>query len=1850
MPRGSGNPSGCCPCSGGGGGQPGTDPQIETNSFFLICEAADPSIRYLAFGVFDENTGTTTIQYLNFDGTPATPTAPVDCGDLGYELISQCFIATANGVGYSLGDYLTHIIVYRTPGFTIEAEIWRNVTAATIIAAPPNTDVSPCQEAYDVEVKLLCDYSGSNESIVAHFNRIYVYDTFGNIISATNVQLDGTTPYAPLGTVRHCEFRDSELTILCDVNPITNDVLAQYVRHWVLSESGQVQSFTYRLDGTNYVPVGEPRICNDGAVALPLCVYENQSIAPPNFTLTPIAQTGYNFPNAISVNFATAIPFPDSIYTEVIWDFGYGIHVFTDQGNFEVNIAGRPVPFNEPVRSRVITRTRFGFEVQYEFFWRWLGPILGIVIDPIPVYPSYPYQRQVATIYGLYDSAGTLIGYRNYDGTPHTPIGPVLPCGAEGLFRPQATEPLSQTTELLDTEVVRLCDYRTDGSIVPFLRTFVFERNGLVLYFWNIQLNPPFTAGPVQLPYNNNINYNPDPGGTVRICEDQRDMQLFCDLAPDGTVIQRYWRVYILDSGTPMQFFNINFDGTPYLPIGVQQTICPQTCNDTEHQIFCDFAPDDSIIERFIRTFTYDCDGELVQIRNHRFDGTPYFPIGVRQGICTTDAWDVETQLLCDFAPDGTVIERFIRTFLYDETGVVTGLQNHRLDGTPYFPVGVQQGVCTTENWDVEHQLLCDFAPDGSIIERFIRSFVYDEDGNVTNLQNHRLDGAPYFPVGVEQRPCTQESVEVETQLLCDLDPAGIIIERFVRSFVYDEDGNVANLQNHRLDGAPYFPVGVEQVPCGEAGNDFFQELCDFTIGPNGEYVNNRFFRFYNVDEDGNIINFVDLDEEGLTYLPNGDVRFCGTRDTEIQILCDVQPDGTRIPFLRYNVHGDNGDVFVFQNIDLNSGLQYNPTGVEIGLCELLDVEVDELCDFDFNGIIQQTILRVKVFEAGNLVNVILLDALNLTPTNILGQAFPCNDVHHERTPICEFDNDNNLIQELFVIHSSYQGTTFAFRYQLPDGTPYNPTGNLFNCEIDVEIRKLCDFDTGTNSLVSEFIRAYRYRSGTLIGFSDFEIDGTTPYTLTGDEIRECADGAGQQKHELCLFAQVDQPAPSIALGTLGTSLLVVTASIAIAPEEGGIIRGYWDFGNGIHYLAEDPNQNFTIDLTQHNPPIGVHRGKLIVTVNSGASFEYEFFWEWNGVTIANLNVPIYNPIQYIIPVSNVLATYDENGVLDGLWLYDGTDIFPPPGGAIIQPCDGLNPFKPWDIEQLSSRPNNKDVEIRDACYAYTDVIPHEIVKFDLVLRFGTSGQVIETYRRIKGSQTLHDFDEFFPDPGRPGQYVQCPEPDITGCSCELAPGTVTGPFNGNIVIDDNLGNISITYNGLPAEIATLQAAFTDCFNNDGFIGIPVEQAVWGTPILWIPYDAIVTTGPGFINWTYVATGPFVNWPADWGTSCIALANSQTGASTRLIQAYVLENGPFDEIGDFSLICFSVDERRALLVELCNNPKVTHQILCDEDGTPFVRFYDFDADRQLPGNVVFFDYDLDGNGFIPVGAVGACAGEEGLVEREILDFSVNAPGNNDGVDSGPINFPYTQTVRGVPVITEPNVRLNVNQGAFWGTYTRGKGFDVYNGDPAQPQWEPSGNLSVNSRVILPHSMVMGVEERIRTVSEVLCDSADGTQFIRIYHYTFINNAFLESFDIDFLGAPYTPIGAPQRCPEIYGIATTDYELLPQTGTLNAQTDNTSITVGPGLFPRYIHFDLYDNTGAGAKIKALVRLTMSDTTTQDFYVDTLGKGWFALQFEWYDPYITNVYIEYLSATTNQLGYDFLLKEGYNRAGG
>jgi hypothetical protein len=420
---------------------------------------------------------------------------------------------------------------------------------------------------------------------------------------------------------------------------------------------------------------------------------------------------------------------------------------------------------------------------------------------------------------------------------------------------------------------------------------------------------------------------------------------------------------------------------------GCVETICRQLCDDTNG----DGAPDTTYSE----LWCIRADGSADLVLVYQDDpSTPYVPVSPVD--CTYGCPEHETVMLCD--DTGPFLRRYV--FL---AGTAT-FEDVALDGqTPHVVTGTV-GVCpaapdcaspTTPTTAVG-LCLADGTPIAVLLTRDCDG-VTAQAGWINLLTGAYSAGAP--PAGAGG--CGDGSAFDLTGVLCDTDPAtGDVLGLVLIQYAYNPDGSLAGVELiNPADGTPYTLQG-ELLNCPGGGDLPEQDivvLCD--VAADG--TSTPFMRDYRRNTAGLVTGHTDYRLDGTVYTVAGTVTTCQPEqpepcgDSETLPLCDLQLDGTAVPFLRRLTYDCAGAVVDSADTTLD-GLPYAvlgtvghcPTEVT-GLPEDRDVESYPLCVIDnASGTVLQHVRREVVYDqTGAQVGERIVDAVTGGPVALPGGA-----------------------------------------------------------------------------------------------------------------------------------------------------------------------------------------------------------------------------------------------------------------------------------------------------------------------------------------------------------------------------------------------------------------------------------------------------------------------------------------------------------------------------------------------------------------------------------------------------------------------------------------------------------------------------------------------------------------------------------------------------------------------------------------------------------------------------------------------------------------------------------------------
>jgi len=485
-----------------------------------------------------------------------------------------------------------------------------------------------------------------------------------------------------------------------------------------------------------------------------------------------------------------------------------------------------------------------------------------------------------------------------------------------------------------------------------------------------------------------------------------------------GGVPQNAIRIVVTDpsGGTLLEQF-IGSNGAPIAPDSWTAGPCT-TSRYMADQVLCDFgatAPGGGPVQ-FLRKYVQSLDAtnqaQVNSFRDFTLAGAAYTTVGP-VGQCGGP--DTEVVELCDVQAGGAVVP-FVRVLTYDATGTLVSAEDQDAGGAPYVPAGVVTVCALIES---DQSVLCD--DNGAFLRTVLRA-----GGLPVAVVDTALDAVtPYVPVGTVG-VCAESCDPVTTTGLCLADgtPIGVVTRRDCDTGVLTQDGWVNLLTGTFTAGAP--PVGT--MACGASQSVQVSGIfCD--VDGNGD-VQGLVLIEYHYAPDGTIesVRLVDA-VTGATYVPVGTVTTCPADvdqpDADLVILCDVQANGTAVPFVRDFRRDELNAITGFTNYTL-AGAPYVPTGT-VGQCQPRDSESVILCDSAANP---NRFIRTYTYNAAGAI-------IAATDTTLAGAPF----VPTGAVGVCAqtVQSDTDFVEEVLC---DSNGTAFIrlFRFNSTTGVLISTT------------------------------------------------------------------------------------------------------------------------------------------------------------------------------------------------------------------------------------------------------------------------------------------------------------------------------------------------------------------------------------------------------------------------------------------------------------------------------------------------------------------------------------------------------------------------------------------------------------------------------------------------------------------------------------------------------------------------------------------------------------------------------------------------------------------------------------------
>ncbi|MFF4900435.1 hypothetical protein [Streptomyces sp. NPDC001068] len=445
-------------------------------------------------------------------------------------------------------------------------------------------------------------------------------------------------------------------------------------------------------------------------------------------------------------------------------------------------------------------------------------------------------------------------------------------------------------------------------------------------------------------------------------------------------------------------------------------------------------------------------------------------------------------------------------------------------------------GAAPTPRVDVETLLLCDVLPDGTVAGLALVEPVYDtvSGDRVGTRIVSPTTGAAYTPTGTlglcsPPDTCTRQ---ISTVHRCDdTDADGEPDTQFTEVWALDpcDGGAPVLVGTFAADdySTPYTPVAPVDCPDATADTPVVLGQICYDAGA-GETRTAAVLKCAACGDP--TVTYLDVETGATVTAPT--VVPCAAQESRAQLLCDVATDGTSTAFLRtYTIAPDGATTHA--DTALDGTTPYTVTGTAGACLPVSDCASPTtptatvgLCLADGTPI-AVTIVRdcEGVITSSGWINALTgAYSAGAPPAG----AMACGESQSIQLSgtFCDVLPDGTVVG-LVLIEYSYDAEGAIDSVRLVDavtGTTYTPTGTVTVCPAGVEqperdLLQLCD--TAADGTVTAFVRDYgRDENGTITGHSDYLLDGTaytpvgtvgtcTPPCLTCETIELCDSAPG---------------------------------------------------------------------------------------------------------------------------------------------------------------------------------------------------------------------------------------------------------------------------------------------------------------------------------------------------------------------------------------------------------------------------------------------------------------------------------------------------------------------------------------------------------------------------------------------------------------------------------------------------------------------------------------------------------------------------------------------------------------------
>lgn len=959
------------------------------------------------FGIWEMVGGALTMNFFTVDAggnlTPYVPTStPIPCSLNDIETRARCWLAIADGVGYSTDDQLDQIQFWDTttspPSLT--ATVWYNQTTNTTIAAPP-----------PIADRISCEDQGPPRPILGYLVECQLFDLslplsapgdFSDTVAAnTTLTTDVATATLLRSQIQRAQERETEE--LAKGAPVTNVIIT--------TNDGTVFEFppSALQDGTGSVLtlttadlITWPGPFNDTLANIDYGVLDDcgcrtvemvQQVVSSGLQLTQIVDSSVQDVDGIKLEIplplvlGTTGPFPgpcpeaiqvlsledlccnDSIIanTDITSTISAWADAATSLDNLIGGTPGVPIDGNNGDRIHEILNP-LGVGPS----WDGQGPTPG----PIPFGgPSYQLDQQ-----------NSLPSFR-FDGNPfpapanggdHLELTTGVVKGSPFQFFFLASFPADTvSTFIIGTDVPSngVEDFQLQFSAAGALNLRYRGQTNTVLP------NDIFIAPRADVangePHLITVNYEGTATNILNIFIDGQ-LRLSFNLVDDNPQIPG--DPCALESDLIGLMRNAGDNGFPsgdvYEVIFTDGTLTPELVAELNAYIICKWGIDPSLATGGAGDLTLGAPGQFSAPtpfrRIIRADGTVSylntnngleFPIPPVPGLAlcgfSGNALALDTELVCgDVGGVDTPLLR--REFIGDMGSVVTFID---VDGNEVIPTSWTPGSCAA-GIALDLAQVCGVV--GGIDTPLLRREFVSDSGSVVEFIT--VDGAIVVPTSWTPGSCAA-GVTLDLSDVCGV-VGGVDTPLLRREFIDDSGSTVEFLT---VDGVVVVPTSWTPGDCASGVTLDVSDVCGVVGGVDTPLLRREF-----IDDSGSTVEFLTVD--GAIVVPTSwTPGICGADIAlDVSDVCGVV-GGVDTPLFRRELIDDTGTTIQFLTVD---GAIVVPTSWTPGACaELVALDTELVCGV-VGGVDTPLLRREFIDESGTTIEFLTVDGAIVVPTS----------------------------------------------------------------------------------------------------------------------------------------------------------------------------------------------------------------------------------------------------------------------------------------------------------------------------------------------------------------------------------------------------------------------------------------------------------------------------------------------------------------------------------------------------------------------------------------------------------------------------------------------------------------------------------------------------------------------------------------------------------------------------------------------------------------------------------------------------------------------------------------------------